>query len=134
MAVALHDFHSDIHRWRANRLGGSLFCCQYQHILFLRGIHAVCAGDNSSKGYRLTAWQQRLLIPAETYMLLKRSDHVSNVQLELTTGIMPSLSMATSLIAFGLLKAYTAVMTRLGWAHAQFTPQACLASTLAPHL
>jgi hypothetical protein len=38
---------------------------------------------------------------------------------------MPSLSMATSLIAFGLLKAYTALMTRLGWKHAQFTPQAC---------
>lgn len=66
---------------------------------------------------------------------------MSNMQLELTTGIMPSLSMATSLIAFGLLKAYTALMTRLGWAHAQFTPQACPTSTLAtssrytiPHL
>ncbi|KAK9836321.1 hypothetical protein WJX81_005210 [Elliptochloris bilobata] len=45
------------------------------------------------------------------------------IKLELTTGIMPSLSMATSLIAFGLLKAYTALMTRLGWRHAQFTPQ-----------
>ncbi len=38
---------------------------------------------------------------------------------------MPSLSMATSLIAFGLLKAHTALMMRLGWKHAQFTPQAC---------
>ena len=48
---------------------------------------------------------------------------VAAQQLELTTGIMPSLSMATSLIAFGVLKAYTAVLTRLGWHHAQFTPQ-----------
>lgn len=56
------------------------------------------------------------------------------LQLELTTGIMPSLSMATSLIAFGLLKAYTALLTRLGWHHAQFTPQVCASSVvgLAP--
>ena len=43
---------------------------------------------------------------------------------------MPSLSMATSLIAFGLLKAYTALLTRLGWHHAQFTPQVCIAVCL----